>query len=304
MSGAEPAAAAGWLAKAEAYLAEKGVPEAAANAEFLLAEALGVGRGRVRAEGTRALTKKQALRFWETVKTRGRRIPLAYVLGWQPFAGCRIEVDASVLIPRPETEELVELAAREAESFGRPVHVVDVGTGSGCVAIALAKRLPEAVVYATDVSPAALRLASANALANHVSRQVRVLREDLFKPHAGAPWADVAVSNPPYIPSAEVDRLEPEVLKEPRLALDGGKDGLLHIRAIAGDARRLVKPGGRVLLEFGAGQAPDVRRLLEKGGLSGVRIVRDAQGIERFACALIPATQPGPYEAGLGGGKG
>lgn len=288
MTAGEPTTAAGWLARAEAFLAEKGVPEASANAEFLLAEALEVGRGRARAEGMRVLTKRQALRFWETVKTRGRRIPLAYVLGWQPFAGCRIEVNASVLVPRPETEELVELAAREVEGLARrPAHVVDVGTGSGCVAIALAKRLPDAVVYATDVSPAALRLAAANAMLNHVSRQVKVLREDLFKPHAGAPWADVAVSNPPYIPSAEVDRLEPEVRKEPRLALDGGKDGLRHIRAIAEDARRLVKPGGRVLLEFGAGQAPDVRALLLKGGLSEVRIGKDAQGLERFAIGTV-----------------
>lgn len=287
MSPAEPTTSAGWLAQAEAYLAEKGVPEVTANAEFLLAAALETGRGNLRVNGGRTLTKKQALRFWETVKSRGRRVPLAYVLGWQPFAGCRIEVDDSVLIPRPETEELVELAAKEAESLGRPVHIVDVGTGSGCVAIALAKRLPDAVVYATDVSPAALRLAAANAMANHVSRQVKVLQEDLFKPHAGAPWADVAVSNPPYIPSAEVDLLEPEVLKEPRLALDGGKDGLLHIRAIAGDAKRLVKPGGRVLLEFGAGQAADVKALLLKGGLSGVRIVKDAQAMERFAVATV-----------------
>lgn len=287
MSPADPTTSAGWLAQAEAFLAEKGVPEVTANAEFLLAAALETGRGNLRVEGGRTLTKKQALRFWETVKSRGRRVPLAYVLGWQPFAGCRIEVDDSVLIPRPETEELVELAAKEAESLGRPVHIVDVGTGSGCVAIALAKRLPDAVVYATDVSPAALRLAAANAMANHVSRQVKVLQEDLFKPHAGAPWADVAVSNPPYIPTAEVDRLEPEVLREPRLALDGGKDGLLHIRAIAGDAKRLVKPGGRVLLEFGAGQAAEVRALLVKGGLSGVRIVKDAQAMERFAVATV-----------------
>lgn len=288
MTAAEPTTAAGWLVKAEAFLAEKEVPEAAANAEFLLAEALDVGRGRARSEGTRVLSKRQALRFWETVRARGRRIPLAYVLGWQPFAGCRIEVDDSVLIPRPETEELVVLAAEEAAGLGRrPVHVVDVGTGSGCVAIALAKRLPDSVVYATDVSPGALRLAAENAMANHVSRQVKVLREDLFKPHSGAPWADVAVSNPPYIPSAEVDRLEPEVLKEPRLALDGGKDGLQHLRALASDAKRLVKPGGRLLLEFGAGQAPAVRGLLEKGGLSAVRIVKDLQGRPRFAVGTV-----------------
>ena len=97
----------------------------------------------------------------------------------------------------------------------------------------------------------------------------------------------MAVSNPPYIPSAEVDRLEPEVLREPRLALAGGKDGLLHIRAIAGDAKRLVRPGGRVLLEFGAGQHGAVLALLEKGGLSAVRILKDLQGLERFAVGTV-----------------
>lgn len=280
--------AAEWLAKAEGFLAGHGVDEAAANAEFLLAEVLETGRGALKASGSRTLSPKQSLRFWELVKTRAKRVPLAYVLGWQPFAGCRIAVDPAVLIPRPETEELVLLAVEEARALGRrPVQVVDVGTGSGCVAIALAKRLPEAVVYATDVSPGALRLAQANVMSNHVSTRVRVLREDLFKPHAGAPWADLAVSNPPYIPSAEVDRLEPEVLKEPRLALDGGKDGLEPIRAIAADARRLVKPGGRLLLEHGKGQAGAVRKLLEAGGLSGVRTVRDLQGVERFAIGTV-----------------
>ncbi|MDE2291115.1 MAG: peptide chain release factor N(5)-glutamine methyltransferase, partial [Elusimicrobia bacterium] len=252
----------------------------------LLAEVLEVGRSQVRLDGARGLSGKQALHFWELVKRRARRLPLAYVLGWQPFAGCRIKVTDAVLVPRPETEELVMLAVAEGQRLGRsPLQVVDVGTGSGCVAVALAKRLPGAVVYATDLSPAALKLAQENVMANHVSQRVRVLREDLFKPHAGAPWADMAVSNPPYIPSAEVDRLEPEVLKEPRLALDGGKDGLDALRAIAADARRLVKPGGKVLLEFGQGQGSAVRELLEAGGLSGIRLAKDLQGEERFAVA-------------------
>lgn len=284
----EPTTVAGWLAKAEVYLVEKGVPESSANAEFMMAEVLETGRGRVRADGAQVLSARNAQHFWNFVKHRGRRFPLAYVLGWQPFAGYRIKVNDSVLVPRPETEELVELAAREAESLGRQsLHLVDVGTGSGCVAIALAKRLPGAQVYATDVSPAALKLAQDNAVANHVSERVRVLREDLFKPHAGAAWADLAVSNPPYIPTAEVDRLEPEVLREPRLALDGGKDGLEHLRAIAGDAKRLVKPGGRLVLEFGAGQATAVKGLLERAGLASVRIFKDLQGIERLAAAAV-----------------
>ena len=284
----DPADVSGWLAKARAFLEERDVPEAAANAEFLLAEVMGTGRGELVLAGPRPLPVKQSRRYWELVKSRGKRLPLAYVLGWQPFAGCRIAVTPAVLIPQPETEELVDLAAAEAKALGRhPLHIVDVGTGSGCVAIALAKRLPDAQLYATDLSPAVLKLAEENAVANHVSRRIRVVRENLFKPHAGAPWADMAVSNPPYIPTADLAGLEPEVQAEPRLALDGGKDGLDALRAIALDAKRLVKPGGRLLLEFGDGQAAAVRGLLADAGLTAIRIVADLQKKERFAAAVV-----------------
>ena len=284
----EPASAAGWLARAAAFLEEHDVPEPSANAEFLLAEVLGIGRGGLVLAGPRPLAAKQSRRYWELVKSRGRRLPLAYVLGWQPFAGCRIKVTPAVLVPRPETEELVDLAVAEAKVLDRhPLHVVDVGTGSGCVAIALAKRLPDAQLYATDLSPAVLKLAEENAVANHVSRRIRVVRENLFKPHAGSPWADMAVSNPPYIPTADLAGLEPEVQAEPRLALDGGRDGLDALRAIAADAKRLVKPGGRLLLEFGDGQAGSVRGLLAEAGLTSIRIAADLQKKERFCVAVV-----------------
>lgn len=269
-----------WLDKAEAFLDERGVPEPRASAEFLLAEVLGVGRASALARAAQELSERQGHHFWTWVKERGKRLPLAYIIGHQPFLGLKIDVTPDSLIPRPETEELV----LECERLMKPVaapKIVDLGTGTGCIAIALAQLLPQATVFATDVSDKALALAQRNALAHHVSGRVRFLREDLFGDKPGPRgWADLVVSNPPYIPSKDVDRLEPEVLKEPRLALDGGPDGLDAIRAIVPAALKLLKPGGLLALELGEKQGPAVAKLMQ--GYSGVHLRRDAQGQERF----------------------
>lgn len=276
-----------WLAKGEKFLAERGVPEPRPSAEFLLAETLGVGRGAAVAGAGRLLTEKQAFHYWEMIKARGKRRPLAHILGKQPFLGLDIAVTPDVLIPRPETEELVLECERLVKTMGLPSpKIVDLGTGSGCIAIALAQLLPNAVVFATDISDKALRLAEKNAIAHHVGQRVRFVREDLFSEKQNLRgWADLVVSNPPYIPSKEVDALEPEVLMEPRLALDGGKDGLEAIRAVASASTKLLKSGGLLALEFGMGQGPAVTRLLEEAGYKHVILKKDAQGVERFAAA-------------------
>lgn len=276
-----------WLAKAESFLAERGVPEPRPSAEFLLAEALGTGRGAAVAGGGRLLTEKQAFHYWELIKARGKRRPLAHILGKQPFLGLDIAVTPDVLIPRPETEELVLECERLVKTLGVPApKIVDLGTGSGCIAIALAQLLPQAVVFATDISEKALKLAEKNALAHHVGQRVRFVREDLFSEKQNLRgWADLVVSNPPYIPSKEVDELEPEVLMEPRLALDGGKDGLDAIRAVASAATKLLKTGGLLALEFGMGQGPAVTKLLTAAGYKHVLLKKDAAGLERFAAA-------------------
>ncbi|MFH2201582.1 MAG: peptide chain release factor N(5)-glutamine methyltransferase [Elusimicrobiota bacterium] len=276
------------LGDGEKYLAERGVDETAANAEFLMAEALGCGRADVHARADYILEPKQDHHFWDMIKRRGRRVPLAYVLGFQPFMDCRIKVNSSVLIPRPETEQLVEAVIELAGGKGA-VHIVDVGTGSGCVSIALARRLPAAMIYATEISAAALKMAEENAGLNGVAQRIRFLCEDLFKPERrSSPWADIVVANPPYIPTAELKTLDKEVLREPFLALDGGKDGLDAVRAIAADAPRMLKPGGRLALEIGDGQADKVRGILERGGFSAVEIRRDLQRRERIALAGLP----------------
>jgi release factor glutamine methyltransferase len=276
-----------WLAKGVEYLAERGVPEPRPSAEFLLAETLGVGRGMAVAGGGRLLTEKQSFHFWEMIKSRGKRRPLAHILGKQPFLGLDILVTPDVLIPRPETEELVLECERLVKSLGVAApKVVDLGTGSGCIAIALAQLLPHAVVFATDISDKALKLAEKNAIVHHVGQRVRFVREDLFSEKQNLRgWADLVVSNPPYIPSKEVDGLEPEVLKEPRLALDGGPDGLDAIKAVAAASSKLLKSGGLLVIEMGMGQGPAVTELLGAAGYQNVSLKKDAQGVERFAAA-------------------
>ncbi|MEK7744348.1 MAG: peptide chain release factor N(5)-glutamine methyltransferase [Elusimicrobiota bacterium] len=324
-----------WLAIGGAHLAAKGVPEAQANAELILSHVLARPRLELRAHTSRPMSPKEGLRYWSLVLERSKRIPLAYVLGFQEFMGLRFKVRPCVLIPRPETEQLVEAviealagspgARSPSGTSSRPgpipgPHILEIGAGSGCVSVALAVKLPSAVVYATDISKSALDLAEENARAHGVSSRVRFLREDLFKPakaaapsakgerrrsgddapmgNAPAGWADALASNPPYIPSGDIPGLDEEVRKEPFLALDGGRDGLEAIRAIVSDSPRLLKPGGLLALELGAGQAHAVREILERPGraapssgaspaFADVRIRKDLQGVERIVTARL-----------------
>lgn len=275
-----------WLDKAVAFLTKAGVPEARANAEFIMAETLKTGRSSLALHSSRVPTDKQQRQFWGLVERRSRRIPLAYLLGTQPFMGLEIKVTGEALIPRPETEEVVsEAVSLLKDRSAQPLTILELGTGTGCIAVALASSLPQSTVYATDISDTALKLALENALSHHVERRIRFVKEDLFGGAALKGWADLVISNPPYIPSAEIDRLEPEVLREPRLALDGGKDGLGPLRAIIAAAPKYLKPGGWLVLEIGSGQGKAVLALLEKAGFAQRYVRHDLQGHERIAVA-------------------
>lgn len=277
--------AAAWLGKSEALLRQRGVPEPRASAEFLLSEVLGVDRGMAVVQGTRELTAKQAHHFWEWTKERARRTPLAYIVGHQPFLGLEIRVTRDCLIPRPETEELVLECERIVRSMGVSApKIIEVGTGSGCISIALAQLLPLAEIFATDIGPRTLRLAEDNAVAHNVHRRIRFVREDLFagKGSLGR-WADLLVSNPPYIPTADLEALEPEVRAEPLLALDGGPDGLRAIGAVVSAAPRLLKPGGCLVIEIESRQGRAVLGLLRAAGFAEVVVKRDAAGLDRIA---------------------
>ena len=279
------------LRKGEGYLIDRDVPEPKANAEFLMAEMLGVGRLTAVTQATRALTAKEGHQYLDWIKWRGKRIPLAYIVGHQPFLGIKIAVTRDSLIPRPETEELVIECERlvKVSKVVAP-KILEIGTGTGCIAIALAQLLPSATVFATDLSKSALDLAQKNAISHHVGNRIRFVREDLFSDKQGLRgWADMMVSNPPYIPTKELADLEPEVLKEPVMALDGGKDGLDAVRAIVAMAPKMLKAGGYLAMEIGSKQGATVAKLFTAAGLVDVVIKKDAQGLERFAIGQFPA---------------
>ncbi len=222
--------------------------------------------------------------FLELVRRREARTPTAYLTGRREFWSQEFEVSAAVLVPRPETELLVEevLARVAAEA---PLVIAEVGTGSGCLAVSLARWLPRARVFATDISPAALDLARKNAVRLEVGDRVRFLRCDVLSGLGGR--FDVIVSNPPYIPTVDLATLQPEVRDyEPKIALDGGPDGLDIVRRVVLDAALRLNPGGLLIFEFGFGQADRVRAILDgTAGFDLLAIRADLAGIQRVAVA-------------------
>ncbi len=232
-----------------------GVPEARHDASVLLGQILGRPRLELPLHYTRRLTGDEDEAYRRLIDRRARREPLQHILGFEGFMGLEFRVDRRVLIPRPETEVLAERAMELAQTIktrasaggpSRPLRVADVGTGSGCLAVTLARRLPEAEVWATDSSTDALELARFNAARNGVEGRVHFLAGDLVVPLVARGLSvDLLISNPPYIPSAEIQTLQEEVRGfEPRTALDGGPDGLDAYRAlISGAGRVLADPG-------------------------------------------------------------
>ncbi|OGW66878.1 MAG: protein-(glutamine-N5) methyltransferase, release factor-specific [Nitrospirae bacterium RIFCSPLOWO2_01_FULL_62_17] len=234
-------------------------------------------------------------RALDLLQRRANREPLQYLLGTQEFCGVEFEVEPSVLIPRPETELLVDAAVRYAgmqSAAGRRPVIVDMGTGSGCIAVSLARRMPLAVLYATDRSAEALRVARRNAERHGVAGQVTFLEGDLLQPLRACGVSgrvDLVISNPPYIAEREWEALQPEVrLFEPRIALAGGEDGLAIYRRLVQEAAELLHTAGWLIMEVGQGQAESVRALIEATGRYGTMDVRpDQAGIDRVLCAQL-----------------
>jgi len=251
------------------YLAGKGVESPRLQAELLLAHCLKVPRLKLYLNFERTLSEEELGEYRRLIKRRGQREPLQHVVGSTSFCGLELAVDRRVLIPRPETELLAEqgwkfLNALRAAGSDRPT-ALDIGTGSGCLAIALAYECPAAQVRAVDISIEALELASQNAERNGLAERIEFVAGDGFGAVPGALQFDLIVSNPPYIPSAEIAQLEPEVRDyDPRLALDGGSDGLDYFRRLAREGRSWLRPGGRMMVEFGAAQGEALRELFER----------------------------------------
>jgi release factor glutamine methyltransferase len=275
------------LGPARDYLEQKGVPSPRLDAEYLLAHVLAVGRLDLYLDHDRPLEPAEIDRLRELVRRRGRREPLAYILGSWSFYGLELRCDARALVPRPETEILVDrclvlLADADAPS------IVDVGTGTGAIALALAARLPEAKVTAIDISPAALALAAENATANGLADRVELLEGDLLAPVAGRRF-DLVASNPPYV-AADAD-VDPEVSGYEPAALavyadDGGR--AIHAR-LASEAQATLRPGGHLVIEVAEGQAAWLAERLAALGYTDVELTRDLRGVDRVVSTRWPA---------------
>jgi release factor glutamine methyltransferase len=226
------------------------------------------------------------------VSRRAVREPVAYITGTREFWGLDFEVTPAVLIPRPETELVVEraLAALDSETSATlpAAVVVDVGTGSGCLAVALARERPALTVVATDVSGEALAIARRNAVRHGVATRVHLVRGDLLTAFAHRPLADLIVSNPPYVPDESPDVAADVRATEPPGALFSGPDGLDHIERLVAAALAVVRPGGHLIFELGSGQAKAVRALMVACGWLDVELWPDLQGIPRVAVARRP----------------
>jgi len=276
------------LSDAERILTDAGVEAPGLEAERLACHALGTNRAGLYAGLNYELGKAALETFLNYIKRRAEREPLQYITGSEEFCGLTILVTPDVLIPRPETEVLVEAGTGLLKDNPGAL-IADIGTGSGCIAVSLAVGLKTATVYAVDSSAAALKLAERNAQANGLSGRVAFLEGDLFAPLEDKGLAgllDLIVTNPPYIPGGELPGLQPEVLFEPLSALDGGPDGLDAIRRIIGDAPRYLKPGGTLLMEIGHDQSGLVRALVDNApGFEFIEFTKDFAGIERVLVA-------------------
>lgn len=258
------------------YLSGKAVENARREAEWLLCAATGLDRVGLYLNFDKPLNDEELAVYRALVARRAKREPLQHILGSQEFDGLSFDVSPAVLIPRHDTETLIEQALLKAP---RARTVLDIGTGSGCIAVALAKRLPDAAVTAVDLSPEALTVARCNA-ERHCAA-IEFLHGSFFESVLARRF-DLIVSNPPYITTADLATLQPEVRDyEPRLALDGGSDGLDAYRAIIGQATAHLEQDGWLLLEVGAGQAAAVTALLAQAGFGDILTATDPAGIER-----------------------
>jgi release factor glutamine methyltransferase len=255
------------------------------DAELLLMHLLKRSRAWLIAHNDELLADELSVSYTELLERRRKGEPIQYVTGETEFYGLQFLVTSDVLIPRPETEHLAEKVIELASDFDAP-RIVDVGTGSGAIAVALAHKLPQASITATDISSRALALAEENAKRNGVA--VRFLAGDLLEPVEGERF-EIIVSNPPYVAMADRDSLDVEVREyEPALALFAGEDGLEIYHRLIPAAFDALTPGGFVVLEIGYGQSTAIADLLTSAGFECVEFVPDLQGISRVACARRP----------------
>ncbi|MBE8954249.1 MAG: peptide chain release factor N(5)-glutamine methyltransferase [Quinella sp. 2Q5] len=273
------------LSSATARLIAGGIDSPRLDAEILLAHVLNWRRLMLYVDAEKILPAEKILRFNELIARRLTRIPVAYLVGTKEFFGLNFAVNESVLIPRPETEILVEGVGEFLRGLGREVTFADLGTGSGAIAVSMLKFVPSARAAMVDISAQALQVAKFNAAKFGVEGRAEFFCGDMFAPLDGKIF-DAIVSNPPYIPAADISTLQAEVRLEPRLALDGGADGLSFYRRIISDAPKFLSAGGLLAMEVGFNQAAAVKKILARDSrFSDIQTLRDLSGIERVVAA-------------------
>ena len=270
---------------AEQQLDHAGIEQARQESRFLLEAVSGMTMTQFLLHQTDEMPADLTEKYRELTEKRCKRIPLQHLTGEQEFMGLRFLVNEDVLIPRQDTEILVEEALSDLRSRSEEetkLRVLDLCTGSGCIAISLALMMPELSVSASDLSERALAVAKENAAFHQAP--VRFYQGDLFAPLAGQTF-DLIVSNPPYIPTEVIGTLMPEVRDhEPAMALDGKGDGLYFYRRIITESRQYLNPGGGLMFEIGCDQAWDVGELMRQHGFWGIRVIRDYAGLDRVVC--------------------
>ena len=266
----------------------RGIENPRLDAEVLVAHALGIDRTRVIIEAMRPLDPAELALLRDLVKRRRSREPIAYLRGEREFYGRTFHVDSRVLIPRPDTEALVEVALARTTHVSLSMRQLDLCTGSGCVAITMARQRPTANVLASDVSPGALAVARENAY-RLGAYNVAFVESDLFANIPATSRFDVITANPPYIATGEIEGLMPDVRDfEPRMALDGGADGLDLVRRIVDGAPAFLDAEGVLAMEIGAGEAASTRALFEAKGYRDIAVDRDYGKIERVVSGVRP----------------
>lgn len=268
----------------EQYFKEKGIESPRLDAEVLLSHILGRERIYLYVHFDEPLEPAELARYREAIKQRVQRVPVAYIIGEKEFMGLTFRVTADTLVPRPDTEILVQAAIERLRARGDAPRFADIGTGSGAICLSVLHFLPKAQADTVDISPAARAIAEENAAALEVADRVTFHTGDLLAPLAGQCY-DAILSNPPYIPDGDIAALAPEVrLKEPHTALAGGKDGLDFYRRLMANAPALLKDGGFLAVEVGIHQAAPVAALAVPS-FSRTEILKDYAGIERVVIA-------------------
>lgn len=266
----------------------KGIESPRLNAEHLIGHALGLKRMQLYLQFERPLTEAELEKIRPLVRRRAQREPLQHILGETEFFGLKLKTDRRALIPRPETELLVELLT-ERLAANPPARILDLGTGTGAIALALASHFPAARILAVDTSEDALALAGENAVSTHLAERVQLVRSDWFAAVSADERFDLIVSNPPYLTAAETAEAQPEVRNfEPVSALTGGSDGLADLRQIIAATPRWLASGGLLALETGIAQHATLRVLAAAAGLSQFESRQDLTQRDRFFFASAP----------------